>query len=104
MSTLVLEVHGGTHDQSLSTVNIAIGTKNLFGGTNSYPWNPTVTTAKRGIIIKPYTLSRTYDYDIVVELISSCNGKLDSIRTNTGSHGNDPDSTNTTVLKNDFNY
>lgn len=104
MSTLVLEVHGGTHDQSLSTVNIAIGTKNLFGGTNSYPWNPTVTTAKRGIIIKPYTLSRTYDYDIVVELISSCNGKLDSIRTNTGSHGNDPDSTNTTVLKNNFNY
>ena len=104
MSTLVLEVHGGTHDQSLSTVDIAIGTKNLFGGTNLYPWNPTVTTAKRGIIIKPLTLDRTYDYDIVVELISSCNGKLDSIRTNTVSHGNDADSTSTTVLKNDFNY
>jgi len=107
MSTLILEVQGGTHDQSTPTLDIAIGTKNLFGGTNDYPWSPTVLIGKQGIIIKPNTGNtsvRNYDYDIVVELMSSCNGKLESIRTNTGSFGDDPDTTSSTAIKDDFNY
>ena len=107
MSTLVLEVQGGTHDQTTPTLDIAIGTKNLFGGTNSYPWNPTVLIGNQGIIIKPNTGNtsvRNYDYDIVVELMSSCNGKLESIRTNTGSYGDDPDTTSSDAIKEDFNY
>jgi len=98
MSTLVLEIQGGTHDQSVSTVDIAVGTNNLFGGTNDYPWSSTVSTAKQGIIIKPNTgntSAQNYDYDLFIELVSSRNGKLESIRTNTGSHGNDPDALTT---------
>jgi hypothetical protein len=107
MSTLILEVQGGTHDQSTPTLDIAIGTKNLFGGTNDYPWSPTVLIGKQGIIIKPNTGNtsvRDYDYDIVVELMSSCNGKLESIRTNTASGDDDPDTTDSTAIKDDFNY
>jgi hypothetical protein len=109
MSTLVLEVQGGTHDQTTPTLDIAIGTKNLFGGTNSYPWSPTLLVGKQGIIIKPSTgntSARNYDYDIVIELMSACNGKLESIRTNTGSYGdgNDPDTTSSDAIKEDFNY
>ena len=97
-STLLLEIQGGTQDQSVSTVDIAVGTNNLFGGTNLYPWSATVSTAKQGIIIKPNTgntSTQNYDYDIFIELMSSKNGKFESIRTNTGGHGNDPDSLDT---------
>jgi hypothetical protein len=78
VSTMVLEVQGGTGDESASTVDIAIGTKNLFGGTNSYPWSPTVSTGTRSIRLVPYNTdgTRQYAYDISVELMSSCGGKL----------------------------
>lgn len=108
MSTLILEVQGGTHDGSTSSVDIAVGTKNLFGGTNSFPWSPTVTTGKTGIIIKPNSASIasgiTFFYDVSVELMSSRNGKFVSLRTNTALGGDDPDTTNSIVIKNDFNY
>ena len=50
----------------------------MFGGNNSYPWNPTITRGTRGVSITPYNIdsSRIYDYDIFVELVSACNGKL----------------------------
>src|SRR6056300_833089 len=74
MSTLILEVQGGTHNGSTSSVDIAVGTKNLFGGTNAFPWSPTVTTGKTGIILKPNSESIasgiTFFYDISVELMS----------------------------------
>jgi hypothetical protein len=81
MSTLVLEVQGGTHDGSTSPVLdevITIGTKNLFGGDTNYPWSSDVTVGRKGIIIKPSdpTSDRQYSYDIHVELISSKGGKL----------------------------
>ena len=97
-STLLLEIQGGTQNQSVSTVDIAVGNNTLFGGTNLYPWSATVATAKQGIIIKPNTgntSSQNYDYDIFIELMSSKNGKFESIRTNTGGHGNNPDSLDT---------
>ena len=33
LSTMLLELQGGTGDGSTSTLDVAIGTKNLFGGT-----------------------------------------------------------------------
>jgi hypothetical protein len=108
MSTLILEVQGGTHDGSTSTVDIAIGTKNLFGGTNSFPWSPTVTTGKTGIILKPnsesITSGITFFYDVSVELMSSRNGSFQAIRTTTVLGGDDPDTTDSIAIKDDFNY
>ena len=89
MSTMVLELQGGTEDKSLSTVDIAIGTKNIFGGTNNYPWSPQVSVGKRGVIIRPYnTTSTVFSYDIHVELISSKNGSLDAIYNNNSAADN----------------
>jgi hypothetical protein len=86
MSTLILEVQGGSHDGSTSDVDLAIGTKNIFGGTNDYPWSSTITTGKTGIVLNPYQTTDAsgtkYSYDISVELMSSRNGELASIRTN----------------------
>lgn len=84
-STLILEIQGGTDDASLSTVPIAVGTKNIFGGTNSYPWSSVVTTDGKTVTISPNDTSgtRTYKYDVVVELISSNGGKLESIKSGT---------------------
>jgi len=81
LSTMLLELQGGTGDGSTSTLDVAIGTKNLFGGTNSYPWSPTVTTGVRGISITPYNVdgTRIYSYDIFVELVSACSGTLQKI-------------------------
>ena len=80
MSTLVLEVQGGTHDESTSVLDevIAVGTKNLFGGDTDYPWSSDVIVGTKGIIITPSdpTGDRQYSYDIHVELISSKNGRL----------------------------
>jgi hypothetical protein len=81
LSTMLLELQGGTGDGSASTLDVAIGTKNLFGGTNSYPWSQTVRTGIRGISIAPYNIdgTRIYAYDIFVELVSACGGVLQKI-------------------------
>jgi hypothetical protein len=81
LSTMIIELQGGTGDESAPSLDLAIGTKNLFGGTNSYPWSPTITTGTRGISIEPYNTdsTRIYSYDIFVELISACGGKLEKI-------------------------
>ena len=80
MSTLVLEVQGGTHDESTSVLDevIAVGTKNLFGGDTDYPWSSDVIAGTKGIILTPSdpSAARQYSYDIHVELISSRNGRL----------------------------
>jgi hypothetical protein len=80
MSTLVLEVQGGTHDESTSSLDepITIGTKNLFGGDTDSPWSPNVVAGTKGILITPVDpgANRQYSYDIHVELISSKNGRL----------------------------
>jgi hypothetical protein len=86
MSTLVLEVQGGTHDESTSVLDevITIGTKNLFGGDTDYPWSSDVIVGTKGIIITPSdpSATRQYSYDIHVELISSKGGKLVGLYTN----------------------
>ena len=84
MSTMVLEVQGGTHDGTTNpSEDITIGTKNLFGGGNLHPWNPTVTTGKFGLLFAPeVTSGRTYYYDLYIEMVTSRGGKLLSIFTN----------------------
>ena len=81
MSTMVLEIQGGSHDGTTNASlddEITIGTKNLFGGDSDFPWNPNITVGKRGIILSPLDTSsgRIYKYDIHVELVtSSLSGK-----------------------------
>ena len=106
LSTMILELQGGTGDASASTVDIAVGTKNLFGGTNSYPWSPTVTTGIRGISITPYNVdsTRIYSYDIFVELISACNGSLTKITRDLASEADLDDGTGGVVSIATFTY
>lgn len=81
LSTMILEIQGGTGDETASDIDIAIGTKNIFGGTNIYPWSPVITTGTRGVKILPYNVDNTreYAYDLFVELTSACGGKLQKI-------------------------
>lgn len=79
ISTIVLELQGGTSDGSLSDYNIAIGKLNIYGKENSiYPWNPVIKTGKVGISIEPLNiaLGRQYGYDVYVELFTAHGGKL----------------------------
>jgi len=81
VSSMVLEVQGGTHDGTTPSLPIAIGTKNMFSGLNLYPWSPTVVTGKRSVQIVPIIkdTGRNYAYDIFVELVSGVGGSLKSI-------------------------
>ena len=81
VSTMILEVQGGTHDGTTPSLPIAIGTKNMFSGLNLYPWSPTVVTGKRSVQIVPIIkdTGRNYAYDIFVELVSGVAGSLKSI-------------------------
>ncbi|AGH31265.1 hypothetical protein OLNG_00194 [Ostreococcus lucimarinus virus OlV5] len=90
LSTMILEVHGGTGDASNPSLDVSVGTKNVFGGTNSYPWSSTVTTGQRGISIVPYNIdvARIYSYDISIELMSSCGGKVTKVTRNLTIPGN----------------
>jgi hypothetical protein len=78
LSTMILEIQGGTGDGSNPTLDVVLGTKNMFGGTNNFPWSPTVSTGTRSIRLVPYNIAseREYTYDISVEMMSSCDGKL----------------------------
>ena len=83
-STMILEIQGGTHDGSTGSIpEIAIGTKNIFGGggVNAKPWSSTVTVGTRAIDIRPLELDigTDYSYDIFVEVITSAHGGLEKI-------------------------
>ena len=83
MSTLVIEVQGGTRDGATPSENITMGNKSLFGGGNLHPWNPTVTTGKFGLLFAPeVTSGRTYYYDLYIEMVTSRGGKLLSVYSN----------------------
>ena len=86
VSTMILEVQGGTHNGTTPSLPIAIGTKNMFSGVNLYPWNPTVTTGKRSIQIQPSLkdTGRNYAYDIFVEVVSGVGGGLTKFTYNIG--------------------
>ena len=78
-STMILELSGGTHDGSISSMyDIALGPLTLMGATNSYPWSPTVSVGTRGINIQPTVKDdgRNFAYDLSVEVTSGVDGGL----------------------------
>jgi hypothetical protein len=71
VSTLVLEVGGGHKTGATPSSNIAIGTKNIFGGTSTNPWNPTIITTGNRVSMQPSTiLDGQGDYHIFIEYTS----------------------------------
>lgn len=88
VSTMVLEISGGTTNASTATYAPVLGTKNIFGNrTNLEPWSSDVSTAATStgnfVYLKPLyagvqgATQRSYYYDIYVKIISSnASGKL----------------------------
>jgi len=91
LSTMVLEVQGGhTDNTQTSTIPIAIGTKNIFSGTNPYPWKQNVTTSATTLSVVPHNTSprgglavTAYYYDFYIEMMTASGGKLLNIKANT---------------------
>jgi len=81
VSTMILDVQGGTRDGATSSLNIATGPGSVFGNTNTKPWNGTVSTTPTQVILEPSATGTTaYGVDLYVEYKSSSSeGKLESI-------------------------
>ena len=98
VSTMILEVQGGTHNGTAPSVDVAIGTKNMFSGLNLYPWSSAVVTGTRSVQIAPYITDgkfypsgvstqetgRNYTYDIFVEVVSGVGGGVKHFTHNIG--------------------
>ena len=80
ISTMILDVTGGTTDESQPTSNVILGNKQIIGPAG-YPWYPVVDTGQLGISMKPYNIDnvREYAYDYFIELTTACGGKLEKI-------------------------
>jgi hypothetical protein len=81
VSTMILDVQGGTRDGSTSSLNIATGPGSVFGNTNTKPWSGSVDTTPTTVILEPSATGTTaYGIDLYVEYKSSAtDGKLESI-------------------------
>src|SRR6056300_557687 len=81
VSTMVLDVQGGTRDGTTSSLNIATGTGSVFGNTNTKPWSGAVFTTPTKVILEPSATGTTaYGVDVYIEYKSSSSeGKLESI-------------------------
>jgi hypothetical protein len=81
VSTMVLDVQGGTRDGTTSSLNIATGTGSVFGNTNTKPWSGAVSTTPTKVILEPSATGTTaYGVDVYIEYkSSSSDGKLESI-------------------------
>jgi hypothetical protein len=81
VSTLTFDAQGGTRNGTTSSLDVAIGSKSLFGNTNTKPWNSTVSTTPTKVIIEPYAAgTQNYGLDLFVEYMSSApDGKLNSV-------------------------
>jgi hypothetical protein len=106
---MVLEFSGGTHDGSDPTKDIALGTKNIFGAANEYPWSSSVEVGTRSVRLLPYTKDQVgvdYNYDIIVEVVTACNGGLKRISNNLTSNSqiNLDNDTGGTVERSSFTY
>jgi hypothetical protein len=115
MSTMVLEIQGGSHDGTTNNTlddTITVGTKNLFGGDSDFPWNPNIIVGKRGILIIPHDVEsgRIYKYDVHVELVTTSlsgthsGGFLKNIKYNFNSPATQVDNFNAGVLVTEFTY
>lgn len=79
-STMTLELQGGTHDGSIPTPYLSLGSINVFGGVSDY-WSSTVTTGTGGVDIRPVNKDTgiNYSYDIFIEVYTSTYGGLNRI-------------------------
>jgi hypothetical protein len=87
VSTMILDVQGGTRDGTTSSLNIASGPGSVFGNTNTKPWSGSVGTTPTSVILEPTDIGTTaYGIDLYVEYKSSAtDGKLESISIGTDS-------------------
>jgi hypothetical protein len=87
VSTMILDVQGGTRDGTTSSLNIASGPGSVFGNTNTKPWSGSVGTTPTSVILEPSEIGTTaYGIDLYVEYKSSAtDGKLESISIGTDS-------------------
>ena len=81
VSTLTFDAQGGTRNGAESSLDVAIGSKSLFGNTNTKPWSSVVATTPTKVILEPIGAgTQTYGIDLFVEYMSSApDGKLNSI-------------------------
>jgi len=86
INTLIIELQGGnsnTATNTTSSIPLAFGRVNVFGGANDYPWNIqacATTTTTLTLVPKDVSNARVYAYDIFVKVYSSIGGKLVSIK------------------------
>ena len=91
LSSMILEAHGGHSDNTqTSDIPIAIGTQNIFGGQNPYPWSRIVDTTATTISLDPHVAFPqsgadvlAYYYDFFIELTTASGGKLLNIKRDT---------------------
>ena len=81
VSTMILDVQGGTRNGTTSSLNIASGPGSVFGHNNTKPWSMSVGTTPTKVILEPSATGTTaYGIDLYVEYkSSSTDGKLESI-------------------------
>jgi len=81
VSTMTLDVQGGTRDGTTSSLNIASGPGSVFGHNNTKPWSMSVGTTPTKVILEPSsTGTSAYGVDVYIEYkSSSTEGKLESI-------------------------
>ena len=81
VSTMVLDVQGGTRNGTTSSLNIASGPGSVFGHNNTKPWSMSVGTTPTKVILEPSSAGTSvYGVDVYIEYkSSSTEGKLDSI-------------------------
>ena len=81
VSTMILDVQGGTRNGTTSSLNIASGPGSVFGHNNTKPWSMGVGTTPTKVILEPSsTGTSVYGVDVYIEYkSSSTEGKLDSI-------------------------
>jgi hypothetical protein len=85
LSTMILEVSGGSKDGVTPTKNIYVGTKNIFGDPdNTNPWDAIVVTTGNRVAIRPALQFDTNgEYHIFVEYTSANpDGRVTSIDEN----------------------
>jgi hypothetical protein len=81
VSTMILDVQGGTRNGTTSSLNIASGPGSVFGHNNTKPWSMSVGTTPTKVILEPSSAGTSvYGVDVYIEYkSSSTEGKLDSI-------------------------
>ena len=88
LSTMILEVSGGSKNGTTPTKNISFGTKNIFGDPdNPNPWDEDVLTTGNRVALRPLgTLVNTGEYHLFIEYTSpTTDGRVTTVDEDTTS-------------------